>query len=104
MSAPTVLEAAFAAAGDWAAALLSDGAVYVLLLDPREPGREPAWRALPTIPAGTPVTVGLANGGAAVLGVMSDGHAYRLANEAAGGSTMAWLELPPVPGTEAAGG
>jgi hypothetical protein len=35
MSAPTVLEAAFTAAGNWAAALLSDATVFVLDLDPR---------------------------------------------------------------------
>jgi len=104
MSAPTVLEAAFAARGDWAAALLSDNAVYVLLLNPREPGREPAWRQLPTIPSGTPVSVGLVDGGASVLLVMQDGHAYRLSNEPTGASTMAWIELPALPGTDAAGG
>lgn len=102
MSAPTVLEAAFTAAGNWAAALLSDGGVFVLLLDPRDPSREPAWRQLPTIPGGTPVSVGLADGGASVLLVMQDGHVYRLANEPSGASTMAWLELPPIPGTDAA--
>jgi hypothetical protein len=34
---------------------------------------------------------------------MSDGHAFKLANEAGGSSVMTWIELPPVPGTDAAG-
>jgi hypothetical protein len=50
-----------------------------------------------------PLTVGLANGGAAVLLVMTDGVAYRLANEAGGANVMQWIALPPVPGTEAVG-
>lgn len=32
-----------------------------------------------------------------------DGAGFRLANEPTGGSTMTWIELPPVPGTDAAG-
>jgi hypothetical protein len=92
--ASTVSTAAFPAAGTWAAALISSGTVYVI--DPEAP--VPAWHALPALPAGTPVSVGLANGGASVLVVMSNGAAYKLLNEQSGRpNTNVWIPLPSVP-------
>jgi hypothetical protein len=73
----------------------------LLNLDPLYPL---AWQALPALPAGTPISVGLADAGSAVLVVMSDGHAYRLLNQSLSMSSVAltWIALPPIPGTAAA--